>query len=181
MNEQLNLFAQSRPEYRIDKPIRLIELFGGIGSQAKALENLKADFERWRLCEWAVPSIRSYAAIHEGWRGEKGKWDGATMEELLKRTEGVSSDYNAPLSEDGRRRMGRNALEELCGAMDACKDYCPDVSRIHPEHLGIEGERERESTDTCSPIHFRAKTFPKPGNWPEWKRVAAQGRDCSGK
>ena len=144
MNEQLNLFAQSKQEYRIDKPIRLIELFGGIGSQAKALENLNADFERWRLCEWAVPSIRSYAAIHEGWRREKGKWEGAPMEELLKRTEGVSSDYNSPLSEDGRRRMGRNALEELCAAMDACKDYCPDVSRIHPEHLGIDGERERE-------------------------------------
>ena len=145
MNEQLNMFAQSRQEYRIDKPIRLIELFGGIGSQAKALENLKADFERWRLCEWAVPSISSYAAIHEGWRREKGKWEGATMEELLKRTDGVSSDYNAPLSEDGRRRMGRNALEELCAAMDACKDYCPDVSRIHPEHLGIERERAEAS------------------------------------
>lgn len=144
MNEQLNLFAQSRPEYRIDKPIRLIELFGGIGSQAKALENLNADFERWRLCEWAVPSIHSYAAIHDGWRREKGKWEGAPMEELLKRTDGVSIDYNAPLSEDGRRRMGRNALEELCAAMDACKDYCPDVSRIHPEHLGIEGEGERK-------------------------------------
>lgn len=144
MNEQLNLFAQSRREYKIDKPIRLIELFGGIGSQAKALENLNADFERWRLCEWAIPSIRSYAAIHNGWRREKGKWEGAPMEELLKRTEGVSSDYNSPLSEDGRKRMGRNALEELCGAMDACNDYCPDVSRIHPEHLGIERERERK-------------------------------------
>lgn len=33
MNEQLNLFAQSRQEYKIDKPIRIIELFGGIGSQ----------------------------------------------------------------------------------------------------------------------------------------------------
>lgn len=29
MNEQLNLFAQSRGEYKINKPIRLIELFGG--------------------------------------------------------------------------------------------------------------------------------------------------------
>lgn len=34
MNEQLNLFAQSKKEYKINKPIRLIELFGGIGSQA---------------------------------------------------------------------------------------------------------------------------------------------------
>ena len=57
MNEQLNLFAQSKQEYKIDKPIRLIELFGGIGSQAKALENIGANFERWRLCELAISSL----------------------------------------------------------------------------------------------------------------------------
>ena len=144
MNEQLNLFAQSKQEYKINKPIRLIELFGGIGSQAKALENLGANFERWRLCEWAIPSIRSYAAIHEGWRGERGRWVEATMEDLLKRTNGVSSDYNQPLSEDGRKRLGRKALEELCGAMDACNDFCPNVSEIHPSDLSIEKEGERE-------------------------------------
>lgn len=144
MNEQLNLFAQSRREYKIDKPIRIIELFGGIGSQAKALENLGANFERWRLCEWAIPSIRAYAAIHDGWRGDKGKWEEATMEDLLKRTNGVSSDYNQPLSEEGRKRLGRKALEELCGAMDACNDFCPNVSEIHPSDLSIEKERDRE-------------------------------------
>ena len=144
MNEQLNLFAQSRREYKIDKPIRLIELFGGIGSQAKALENLGVNFERWRLCEWAIPSIRAYASIHNGWRGEAGRWAEATMEDLLKRTNGVSSDYNQPLSEDGRKRLGRKALEELCGAMDACNDFCPNVSEIHPSDLSIEKEGERE-------------------------------------
>lgn len=144
MNEQLNLFAQSRREYKIDKPIRLIELFGGIGSQAKALENIGVNFEPWRLCEWAIPSIRSYAAIHNGWRGETGRWSEATMEDLLKRTNGVSSDYNQPLSEDGRKRLGRKALEELCGAMDACNDFCPNVSEIHPSDLSIEKERERK-------------------------------------
>ena len=144
MNEQLNLFAQSKKEYKIDKPIRLIELFGGIGSQAKALENLGANFERWRLCEWAIPSIRAYSAIHEGWRGESGRWKEATMEDLLKRTNGVSSDYNQPLSEDGRKRLGRKALEELCGAMDACNDFCPNVSEIHPSDLSIEKEGDRK-------------------------------------
>ena len=144
MNEQLNLFAQSKKEYKINKPIRLIELFGGIGSHAKALENLGANFERWRLCEWAIPSIRAYSAIHEGWRGESGRWKEATMEDLLKRTNGVSSDYNQPLSEDGRKRLGRKALEELCGAMDACNDFCPNVSEIHPSDLSIEKEGDRK-------------------------------------
>ncbi len=36
------------PQVRIDKPIRLIEAFGGIGSQAMALRNIGADFEHYR-------------------------------------------------------------------------------------------------------------------------------------
>ena len=35
-----SLFDALYPEYKTDKPIRLIEFFGGIGSQAKALERL---------------------------------------------------------------------------------------------------------------------------------------------
>ena len=49
---------------KITKPIRLIELFGGIGSQAKALERLGANFEHYRLCEFDKYAIQSYNAIH---------------------------------------------------------------------------------------------------------------------
>ena len=51
--------------YKIKKPIRLIELFGGIGSQAKALENLKANFTHYRLCEFDKYAVTSYNAIHK--------------------------------------------------------------------------------------------------------------------
>lgn len=46
------------------KPVRLIELFAGIGAQAKALENLGVDFEHWRVCEFDEHAIRSYNAVH---------------------------------------------------------------------------------------------------------------------
>lgn len=46
------------------KPIRLIELFGGIGSQAKALKNLGVDFEHHRLVEFDKYPVASYNAIH---------------------------------------------------------------------------------------------------------------------
>lgn len=46
------------------KPIRLIELFAGIGSQAKALKNLGVDFEHWYVCEFDEYAIRSYNAVH---------------------------------------------------------------------------------------------------------------------
>ena len=49
---------------KIDKPIRLIELFAGIGSQAKALERLGANFEHYRVCEFDKYAIKSYNAIH---------------------------------------------------------------------------------------------------------------------
>ncbi len=49
---------------KINKPIRLIELFAGIGSQAKALKRLGADFEHYRICEFDKYAIKSYNAIH---------------------------------------------------------------------------------------------------------------------
>lgn len=48
----------------IDRPIRLIELFAGIGAQAKALENLHVEFERWVVCDFDEAAIRSYNAVH---------------------------------------------------------------------------------------------------------------------
>ena len=40
MIEEFDLFGYATPKFKIDKPVRLIELFGGIGSQAKSLKNL---------------------------------------------------------------------------------------------------------------------------------------------
>lgn len=62
--EQLNLFEALYEKYKIKKHIRLIELFAGIGAQAKALENLGADFETWKVVEFDNNAIRSYNAIH---------------------------------------------------------------------------------------------------------------------
>lgn len=49
---------------KITKPIRLIELFGGIGAQSKALENLGADFEVWNYCEIDRFAVQPYNAVH---------------------------------------------------------------------------------------------------------------------
>lgn len=62
--EQLNIFDCLYPAFRIDKPIRLIELFAGIGSQAMALRDLGADFEHYRVVEFDRFAIASYNAIH---------------------------------------------------------------------------------------------------------------------
>ena len=52
------------PKFKINKKIRLIELFGGIGSQAMALRDIGADFEHYRLVEFDKYAVASYNAIH---------------------------------------------------------------------------------------------------------------------
>ena len=63
MNGQVSFFEGSSP-LKIKKPIRLIELFAGIGAQAKALENLGVPFEHYRICEFDKYAVMSYNAIH---------------------------------------------------------------------------------------------------------------------
>ena len=60
----MNLFDCDKPLLKITKPIRLIELFSGIGAQAKALENLGVPFEHYRICEFDKYAVATYNAIH---------------------------------------------------------------------------------------------------------------------
>src|SRR5690554_3592131 len=64
MQMQIDIFELTRPKYKITKPIRLIELFAGIGSQAKALKNIGANFEHYRVVEFDKYAVASYNAIH---------------------------------------------------------------------------------------------------------------------
>lgn len=64
MNEQQNIFELLYPNFVIDRKVRLIELFAGIGSQAKALKNLNVDFEHHKVIEFDKHAIDSYNAIH---------------------------------------------------------------------------------------------------------------------
>ena len=61
---QMSIFDMISKPFSIDKPIRLIELFAGVGSQAMALRNIGADFEHYRVVEFDKYAIASYNAIH---------------------------------------------------------------------------------------------------------------------
>jgi len=61
---QMSLFELMYPTFKIDKPVRLIELFAGVGSQAMALRDLGVDFEHYRVVEFDKYAIASYNAIH---------------------------------------------------------------------------------------------------------------------
>ena len=62
--KQLTIFDELYEEVKITKPIRLIELFAGYGSQAMALERLGADFTHHKVIEFDRFAVNSYNAVH---------------------------------------------------------------------------------------------------------------------
>lgn len=109
---QLDIFDLTLPTFRINKPIRLIELFAGIGSQAMALRDLGADFENYRISEWEVNANKSYKAIHNSdddtdysKKFEKFKWIARVLYEY-----GISVDGKTRLT----LRQIRNRGEKWC-------------------------------------------------------------------
>lgn len=60
----LDLFNEKLPEYAINKKIRLIELFAGVGAQSMTLERIGVEFEHYIVCEFDSFAIKSYNAIH---------------------------------------------------------------------------------------------------------------------
>lgn len=62
---QLSIFDLDKTPFHIgEREIRLIELFGGVGSQAMALRNIGAKFTHWRMVEIEKYAVASYNAIH---------------------------------------------------------------------------------------------------------------------
>ena len=114
MGNNLTIYDCLYPKYKIKKPIRLIEMFAGYGSQALALKYLGIPFEHWKICEWAIKSIQAYKDVHfPDWNGEL---DGLYKAEHLYKTlynEGISSNYNEPMTLEQIKRLGVEKAEEI--------------------------------------------------------------------
>lgn len=63
-DNQMSIFDFTREPISITKPIRLIELFAGYGSQAMALKRIGAKFEHYRVVEFDKYAIASYNTVH---------------------------------------------------------------------------------------------------------------------
>lgn len=116
---QLSIF-DGNVDFKIDKPIRLIELFAGYGSQALALKYLGVDFEHWKICEWAVKSIQAYKDMHFH---EDTTDYSATLstDEVLNclYERGISQDYNAPMTFQQIKRLGEKKARQIYNNLQA--------------------------------------------------------------
>ena len=63
--DKMSIFDYTMPMIQITKPIRLIELFAGYGSQAMALERMGVKFEHYKVVEFDKYAIASYNAVHD--------------------------------------------------------------------------------------------------------------------
>ncbi len=90
----------------------LVELFSGIGSQAKALKNLGCSVNTLGTCEWDLHAFIAYDAIHESCVVPQNIAD-MSKDEILK----LLSDYS--LSNNGKEAMAFKTL----------KTYSVDVLR----------------------------------------------------
>ena len=112
MEGQTTIFEMIYPTYKIAKPIRLIEMFSGYGSQALALKYLGVNFEHWKICEWAVKSIQAYKDIHFTDEHIEINMIKDEMVNFLYH-KGISSNYNEPMALEQIKRLNENQLKNI--------------------------------------------------------------------
>ena len=113
--EQIGVFDFLYKNYKITKPIRLIEFFAGYGSQALALKYLGVNFEHWKICEWAVKSIQAYRDIHFPNSYYPADVTDIPKEDIIKMLYqwGISSNYNEPMTLEQIKRLSEFDLYNI--------------------------------------------------------------------
>ena len=150
MAEQLTIRTELAPKFKIiDKPVRLIELFAGIGSQIKALKELIPNVESYRICEWAYQSYCAYNSIHI--KDFTDYSQDKTLEECLEKVKGTSTDYNKPLTDKQLKYKGEKWVRNAYNNIIATHNLV-DITQVKGEDLAI--------TETDKYVYIMTYSFP---------------------
>lgn len=145
-------FESLNPNFKIDKPVRLIELFAGIGSQAKALQNLGVDFEKWVISEWEANATQSYKAIHcENDNTDYSK--GLNQKDLINAlfSMGISNDGKEPMTLKQIARKNEKWLRETYNAYKATHNI---------SNLMLAAGKELNIVDVEKYVYILTYSFP---------------------
>lgn len=151
---QMSIF-DGNIDYKMKKPIRLIEFFAGYGSQSKALEELKewgVVFQHWKICEWAVRSIQAYKDLHfENDNTDYSK--DYPQEVIINRLArwGISANYNEPMTKEQIKRLGEKEQRKIYNNIIATHNLV-NIQQVRGKDLKIE---ETEKYD-----YFLTYSFP---------------------
>lgn len=135
--KQTTIFDMMYPKYKITKPIRLIEMFSGYGSQALALKYLGVPFEHWKICEWAIKSIQAYKDIHFNNINFDFSGD-LTKDNLVKVLYelGISSNYNEPMTKQQIERLNEKTLKTIWNNIITTKNLV-NIQQVKGKDLEI--------------------------------------------
>lgn len=142
---QMTIFDMMYPLYKIKKPIRLIELFAGYGSQSFALDYLGANYTSWKICEWNYHSFKAYKEFHHTNDNTNYAKD-MTKEELINilLPLNISKDWNKPMTENELNRLSLNQLKEIYNNIKITHNLV-DISKAKGKDFEIENEENREN------------------------------------
>ena len=146
----MSIFDYMYPKYKITKPIRLIELFSGYGSQALALKYLGVNFEHWKTCEWAVKSIQAYKDIHftDDNNDYSKEWkDEHLISWLFEK--GISSNYNEPMKKEQIIKLGEEKRRNIFNNIYATHNLV-NIQQVKGKDLDIKDTDKYEYIMTYS-------------------------------
>lgn len=133
--EQISFFDGTK-KFKIDKPIRLIELFAGYGSQALALKYLGVSIKHHRISEWAVKSIQAYKDMHFA-EDNVDYSQGHELSEIKAFLLGrISFDYSTPATEKQIERLSDQQARTIFNNMLATNNL-GSITKIHGDELNI--------------------------------------------
>lgn len=146
----MTIFDYMYPKYKITKPIRLIELFSGYGSQSLALKYLGVNFEHWKTCEWAVKSIQAYKDIHFN-DDDKDYSDMISKEDLVEILYklGISSNYNEPMKKEQIKRLSEDKLKTIYNNIISTNNLV-NIQQVKGKDLEIQNTDKYEYIMTYS-------------------------------
>lgn len=119
----------------------IIEFFSGLGSQAKALENIGVDYRLLNTCEWNINSFVAYDYIHNN-ANILDEVNVLSRFELLDRLSNytLSIDGKQPLNLTYLNRLSDDGLRRILSAIIKTKNLV-DITQVHgndlPDHIDL--------------------------------------------
>lgn len=113
-----------------NKTYNIVELFSGIGSQAKALKNLGINIKTVGTCEWDIHAFVAYDAIHNSVEVPE-KINNMTKEELLGQLKDLSLSNNGkePMQYKTLKTYSHDVLKRIYAAIKKTNNFV-DVSKL---------------------------------------------------
>lgn len=137
--------------------MNVVELFSGIGAQAKSLENIGIDFKILHTCDWDINAIIAYDLIHNGPQ-DLTKYDNMTLEDIDERITSlsISSSGKSPLSYKSKLGLDLQTKKCLLSAIDRTHNLV-DIT-------AVKGEQLPSNIDVLT-YSFPCQDLSLAGNW----------------